>query len=517
MCYNIPIDKYRGCGILISHNLKDIYIGNIDGEEEAIRGDFEQLFYTKNSKYQEIMTPGKFIISGRKGTGKTLLANYLFKKANESKNISCKILKKEDFTLQRLIDLQSRDLRESELSLFWKWSILLKLGEVIISEQKIKTIIPNSKNKKLKKFLSKKYPDDLYKLKDFNKTTSESSTLNGETKKSNSKARATIESGKQISENYGQKEYFELLNTLESLVTKCIKKHKDIILIFDDLDELEDRVNNHEFYSKLLISMLETIQSLNLVFRKLNKVNSKIIVLLRSDIIDDIHSFSSNSNKLTSEGRVNLYWIDKKHSTPAEHPLMEMILTKIETSLNLEPSLNKNSIYKMFFPKKVKNKEVIDYLLDYSFGRPRDIVRYLNLVITKYPDAKTFEPIFFKDCLQEYSKWFFNELKNEISISEHKTLITDGLKLINDFKRNTFHYNMIEQFYTANSTDYPNITNLKETLQHLYKLGVIGNSWRHGYKGNFRYSWGYREDASDESNFSKTFVIHYGFRKYFSL
>ncbi|MFK3936761.1 hypothetical protein ACI2JA_04520 [Alkalihalobacillus sp. NPDC078783] len=60
--------------------LSKLYIGNIDGEQESSRDNFEQLFYTKNSKFDEIMQPEKFIISGRKGTGKTILANYIVKK-----------------------------------------------------------------------------------------------------------------------------------------------------------------------------------------------------------------------------------------------------------------------------------------------------------------------------------------------------------------------------------------------------------------------------------------------------
>lgn len=71
-------------------HLKDLFIGNIDGETEAARNDFEQLFYTKNSKFDEIMLPGKFIISGRKGTGKTILAQYIYKKINERKKITAK-------------------------------------------------------------------------------------------------------------------------------------------------------------------------------------------------------------------------------------------------------------------------------------------------------------------------------------------------------------------------------------------------------------------------------------------
>ena len=55
--------------------LKDIFIGYADGETEANSQEhnFLDLFYTGNSKYEEICKINSFIISGRKGTGKTIL------------------------------------------------------------------------------------------------------------------------------------------------------------------------------------------------------------------------------------------------------------------------------------------------------------------------------------------------------------------------------------------------------------------------------------------------------------
>ena len=57
--------------------LKDVLVGKANGLEEANDKAFADLFYTGNKKYQELRdNPDKFIISGRKGTGKTILAKY---------------------------------------------------------------------------------------------------------------------------------------------------------------------------------------------------------------------------------------------------------------------------------------------------------------------------------------------------------------------------------------------------------------------------------------------------------
>ena len=61
--------------------LDDIYIGCTDGVKEAAskKYNFTDLFYTGNCKYEEITKSNNYIISGRKGTGKTILAKYLEK------------------------------------------------------------------------------------------------------------------------------------------------------------------------------------------------------------------------------------------------------------------------------------------------------------------------------------------------------------------------------------------------------------------------------------------------------
>jgi hypothetical protein len=266
--------------------------------------------------------------------------------------------------------------------------------------------------------------------------------------------------------------------------------------------------------------MLETIKDLNLKLKNEGKQKSKIIILLRSDIIDDLHKYSSNSNKLITGSKTDLYWISKNYENPEDHPLMEMLLNKIRITVPSYSNLDNSSLYKLLFPKKIDNKEIIDYLINYSYGRPRDIIRYLTIVIDTFPDEKNFEPHFFQDCAQEYSKWFYNELENEISISKDKEMLLDCLKLINDFKKRNFDLQMIVSYFQENQLSYPNIKDLKEGLRSLYKYGVIGNSWIHRKKRNkniYHFSWGYRDDANNEPNFSQSFVVHYGLRKYFSL
>lgn len=66
--------------------LKDFNIGHDDGEQEAADSVFVDLFYTDNDSYNSILDKDKFIIKGKKGTGKTLLAEYVKTKHNKKKS-----------------------------------------------------------------------------------------------------------------------------------------------------------------------------------------------------------------------------------------------------------------------------------------------------------------------------------------------------------------------------------------------------------------------------------------------
>jgi len=409
-------------------------------------------------------------------------------------------------------------LDKDELSLFWKWVVLIEISKMVIKSCPLKSKIPFTPAYKLKKFIRGKYDNNMFELIDYSETKSmknsnsyksginkydiEFSEQNGE------------ENTSQINKHFKPKEYFGLVDSLTKRVFRCLNSKKQYTLIYDDLDELEGKIEEDKFYIKLILAMIESVRELNFDIRKKTKNNSKVIVLLRDDIIDSLQQYSTNLNKLISESEVQLYWLNSSCDS-LKHPLMELVLNKIQKSQVKFSTYSTKTVYGILFPKKVENKDVIRYLLDYSFGRPRDIIRYLNIIKERYPDANAFEPEHFKACKQEYSNWFYNELINELSIHENPSFVCQSLELIKNLKKRVFTYDEIKEYYAGNIELFPEIKNLKDAIKCMYKFGVIGNSW--SVLGGYRYSWGYRKDADSNPDYTKTFTVHYGLRKKFSL
>ena len=275
------------------------------------------------------------------------------------------------------------------------------------------------------------------------------------------------------------------------------------------------------FYIDLLSGLIKTVKKLNLEISAKGSTNSKIILALRDDILSYMQDYNTNLNKLISSHFVDLNWLDKVNpSEPYKHPLMNLILSKIKKSTIEYSNITNKKLYELLFPKKIRDKDAIYYLLDHSFGRPRDIIKFLNIIQAKHGSSFDFKPKYFSSCMKDYSNWFYDELSNEISIHNNSDFIRESLELVKNIRKIHFKIDDAINVYVSNSQSYPNIQNVNEAIISMYKLGVIGNSWQTMSNSNttkYHHSWSYRCDADSEPDFSKDFVVHSALRKRFSL
>lgn len=130
--------------------LNDIYFGRADGSQEAEDKNFENLFYNGNKKYDLLNdNPDKYIISGRKGTGKTILAKY-FEKEKNKEGIPTKILNKRELVLNLYLEKGKYALDRQEQELFIEYTLLCEMSKLILENKrklfKVKNILKLFKN-----------------------------------------------------------------------------------------------------------------------------------------------------------------------------------------------------------------------------------------------------------------------------------------------------------------------------------------------------------------------------------
>lgn len=500
--------------------LKDLFIGLTDGAVEAKEDDFKELFYDPYNKYNDLMNgKEKFLVLGYKGTGKTYLANYI--KAKAKNNEYVRVIGENDFTICKLNAISQEKLDEELAIAFCKWFLLDRLGHLIVENRPIRAkYIPISKTYQLKKFINTYENDNIYKdvkkIVDASKENSSKygSKLSGEKKVLNSS------SGTRTKRRYSlegeRKNFFELLPSFEKKVFGAIGKKQKYTIIVDDLDEITNDKNSIG-RDEIIISMIKVAREYNL--KDMNP-DVKFVILLRTDIVDDVQAKYSNLSKTTTTCAVELYWLfDNTSVEPYNHPLMSMILHKIKTKCPVYSNYSNEVLYKILFPESIDNKKPLDYLLDYGFGRPRDFVTFLSCAQTECPEQTCFNARVLKEARKSYSSKFYNELLNQSAYYGNPEFVTQCFQLLSSVKKSSFTRSDMETIYNVGKDNYKYIENVDDVLKFLYKIGAIGNSWKVS-KGNIKqthFGWSYKKDAMNEVDLSKKFTIHYGLRKKFSM
>jgi len=521
--------------------LNDFFIGYADGETEAQESLFKDMFYKDNQKYEEITKNWvKFIISGPKGSGKTILSRYI-KEIYEEQNIQCKILKNDSIILNQLINLGQTPSDSSEIIIFYKWFILLEFSKMIFNKKFTHKDIEPSFFKRLSPTSKKDFSkysnayDNLLNLYNerFNKGNYESSSINtleqinsllsgnlNVTPLPSTKLDVKAECQEKLSQEKSLilKPYFKMITEFEENLLICMRYHK-IVLILDDIDEMKVKLDTDEKSRNFLESLIIVLKDLNSKFKDYDLCPNKCILLLRSDILNTLNKYSSNLNKILADRQVDLYWLDKDNKYPENHILIDMLFHKIKLSCKEYKDLNNKELYNKLFPEKINGKSATNFLLDYSFGRPRDIIYYLGVIQKRFKNHTHFAPTSFIQCENEYSNLLKKELLNELALHLEIDYVEDLLRLISDFKQLSFYYKDIKKYYDDNTSNYPHISDFKKSISDLYSFGILGNSYKiinaevPSNKHNAPiYSWAYRRDGSNEVNYNQKLSVHYGLR-----
>lgn len=502
--------------------LKDIFIGKSDGLSESARDDFEKLFYKGNNSYTSLVTDeSKFIISGRKGTGKTILAKY-YEKEQINKGMIASFSNANDVLLSQLIEIEGENLDNYKISAFVKYVIYYELAKLIIENEDI--IIKNTKKfyrrkvkkkiRELKLFLEERNCASNYRIKQFTKESLEeftSDTLAAlNLSKSNFKSSIMSKFQNKKNQTYEKNPYYFIIDKLESFV-KYLIKDTSVSLIFDDLDEYAEKINNNNAFQQLILKIIQVSYDINNQLNIAQKdKKSKILILIRSDILENLQTKASNLNKILSDSQIKINWITNDSSTE-DNELMDLILTKIKnSSVSLRGESNKE-IFHRFFPTMINNKSTGKYLIEMGHGRPRDIIDMLNIVKQKYKEEKCFKEYMFNQVAKEYSRNFIDSLKNEMSIYYSSEKINECFNLITFMKKDIFNIDHVVDTIEAYETRLSNIESGMEFVDITYRFGIIGNRIKHAGK-NYTF-FKYREDGHDLPDYHAKFIVHNGMKK----
>lgn len=509
--------------------LGQLHIGEADATDEVNSEiDFSQLFYTKNNKYQELLKPITFAIAGRKGTGKSLLALYYQKENNSKKNRHIVYYKKFKRIKDDEVEEFSNNIENLEIrSHFQRYFLLTSILGALIQESSILTYSEfKYKSGSLFKYLDYlKYKKVIKKISEYSffkdsknerrgvySTHSETSKINSNIKAKGTSSRGSVEarSDQETGSNYQftRSTYANNLRYLESLMEEALQ-YVSIELFLDDLDEVLG--SDKEQLPEYLSNLLENIKDLNDYIKNIDK-KSRIVAVIREDLLKETDAIVPNLGKKLTGGQVSINWTNGHDKEELE----ALIFYKIQQSVRIETgeSYKKEELEEKFFvlSKNKTSNPPLEKMMENSMGRPRDLVTFINIICSNYPEHTQISNRLVNQCLMEYSAILERDLKNEMGTHYPKKLVDDSFDILRLIGQINFTF---EEFVEVAKRNYKyNEDELKNIVLILFEFSVIGNAvekkWvPKGKKVTFQYYY----SAKIKPNFDHEFKTHWGLSK----
>lgn len=481
--------------------------GAIDAESD---GRLLDCFY-RASIIDDLLNYSRSIVIGRKGSGKTAIYKYL----QNTRGTNCIPLLFREYPWSTHDAFRNNIVSERESYInSWTFFFYIEILKKLVSQQCLcKNKETKSDIRKLEKWLKKNWGSSAFDFKEtltpqrkkFNFTFSPQ--IFGNSLGSLSRDVATsINLGATLTE-YNKK--------IESIISRLAQhlEQEDILLMFDELDLAYSQ--NDEAYTNRLIGLLIAAYNIH------DKFNQKIKVLLflRNDIFNQLQF--QDKNKIKDNLVVFLNWSDETDSVLNLKSLVSSRIKEICETGTDDFATNWDAL---FIEGKIGNNKLKwSFLLERTFKRPRDAIKFLNLALEaakerirreELPDKITNDDI--HSIRSSYSTYLYEELRDEITgkypdFDNYMELLRDVHTLT--FSRESFveHYNTLRQRLHLE-------IDVDTILTRLYEFSIIGfyKPGGGGFGGS-EYRFQYASDYQAFNSGAQKFRVHAGFIEYLEL
>lgn len=482
--------------------------GSIDAES-----DNKLIEYFYHSKIIELLLNyEKSIVIGRKGSGKTAIYKYI---QHENEDAFSSLLFK-DYPW-KLHDKYCNTIvsqRESYVN-SWTFYFYIEIFKKII---KLKAYINDKKTcrevKKLEKWVKRNWGSIDFDHREVMSPTKPkySFTFNpqifGNSLGSLSRDFESADSVSATLTEYNKK--------LDAILKKILDTLDiDIILAFDELDLAYDA--NDENYKNRLIGLLLTTYNFYQKYRK----GVKVYVFLRNDIFNLLDF--QDKNKIKDNIVEFLDWDGS--SITSKLSLKNLVANRIKYNINA-PSDNFDRVWNEIFDENKigKNQLKWNFIIERTFLRPRDVIKFLNLVLEETKNRLKNNPESIDKISNEdirnirvkYSTYLYEELKDEISGKYSD--FNEYFEILRNVHTVTFTRQDFENSYNSIKSRFNTKSNIDIILERLYEFSIIGfyKPGGGGYGGS-EYRFQYKSDYQAFNPQATKFKVHSGFKEHLEL
>jgi hypothetical protein len=444
-------------------SLSDITFGKDDATIEARQGFLRKVFL-KTSFYNRVRNGQKFLVTGRKGSGKSAICFYLID-ALSAEGVNTIFATSRLLSTPKLQQLKNTSINEREkFESVWRYALLVKIAikviEIIEREGTESLFLSAEEGKQLKEvklFLSRNNEIDKNL---WQRVTSFFNILS----KISAKLPGGVETGIETRQIETVRDLSNMLDKFEESILCLINKSRifKTAILVDEIDDIWDQTQDSK---SLIIGLLDATNKLNASLSP----SAMILVFLRSDIWDSL-GFTSKDKYRSSDERISWTEDDLKH----------LITNRAMFSANLENrTIVDSDLWSIFFEDKVKNQSSFNYIVNRTLKRPREVIQFCNLALSVAQDHGNLR-ITEKDILaaeSTYSVWKLDDLSNEFSVQY--PFLRDALSMFDGFQTHFSKSQVDVRFESSRkvlSQRFPEISDLdlNTFLQILFGVGFIG-------------------------------------------
>jgi len=462
------------------------------GPDEA-KGDSNLSRYFIHPPFYEAIVAGDTrYVTGRKGTGKTAIAEYIKDKCEDDPQWFNASLSLKNFPLQNINSFADKSFRDkSKFVPIWSFLILVEIANLIALDC---SSSPSESVFKIKQFLSENHFDS-----EVGFANSISILKSSGAKISVGASWLGVSAEDREDNNSFIKVHYQKAADFLIREIKNINSSSMYFIFFDELDE-----GYRAKDSSLRLILLALFRSVENVYLELSSnVNIRPLVLIRSDIFNGLED--NDLNKLDDYVE-ELDWT--KYSSKTSYNLKSVVNARITASFDSSKCLD----YWPLVTSEEKMPPYTDSLWNYitvrTFERPRDIIKFMKHCQKIESGSRlTFETV--KKAELEYSKWLYRELRDEIH--SHLPVWAESLQCISnmslgrfdqqEFSRKLCDHVKIKEWLAENNETPHTI------IKTLFDFSVIGHLHRSG-----RWIFKYKDHDLDWDSEAEV-IVHFGFYK----
>ncbi|WP_198292406.1 P-loop ATPase, Sll1717 family [Burkholderia glumae] len=457
------------------------------------KSESSERYFFHVSEVQLIESGKKSYIIGRKGTGKTAIAEYFYTRSQY--NQFCEKLSFKNFPFNDLYKLKNEGFTPANQYItLWKYLIYSIICKLMAKNEAIDVSV----RKALEEVFS---PEPLSSLARW---------ISRWTGTDFSISVLGVGGGVKGQLNKSEPNWIERVEVLERIIVNHIDDAQYFIL-FDELDEdyrdMVDKPQNAA-YTALLTGLFKAVQDVRSVLRRANIDGVYPVVFLR----DDIYSTIQDPDKTKwNDDKIEIEWDGEK--------IKDLLAYRLSRARDTNSSLlSFGDAWGLIFAKAPivtgggtgRAISIFDYISRSTFFRPRDYISFIRNC-AEGSLRKNPAPLIGPQMVRESDLAFSNYLKSEI-IDEIQAIIPDiasVLDVISQIRKQTFSRKDFEVAYRRMAK----VKRFSEkdpdfVLQVLFLFSVLGNQPKQTNQQVYRYR---NKDAN--LNYSEPLVVHRGLFK----